>query len=174
MSRPRFDLAAIAELLRRSENDPLVRNFFGQAMSRIERDEYYGSLEFKPEGVDVVFHEAPWVVPSEEMTDPKELYVAGFHLHREGHEGYAGYSGQLPNGVALGDAEDEVLRKMGPSVHSRGGGMSKLLKGPIPYWFRYAFGNGFLHFQLDASGRIEMVTLDARGRTGLSVSGPTG
>lgn len=60
MSAPRFDLAAIAALLRRSKNDPLVRNFFGQAMLRIERDEYYGSLEFKAEGVEVVFQEAPW------------------------------------------------------------------------------------------------------------------
>lgn len=96
------------------------------------------------------------------MTDPKELYVAAFHLHREGHEGYAGYSGQLPNGVAFDDPEVEVLRKMGSSPRSRGGGgMSKLLKGPIPYWFRYTFGNGVLHFQLNATGRIEMVTLDA-------------
>ena len=107
----------------------------------------------------MVFQEAPWVVPSEEVADPRELYIAAFDLHREGHEGYAGYSRQLPNGVALDDLEGDVLRKMGSTPHSRGaGGISKLL-GPIPYWFRYAFGNGFLHFQLDAAGRIEMVTL---------------
>src|SRR5579864_8490706 len=102
MSTSKFDFEKLINLLWRSENDPETRNFFGQQMSSIERDEYYGSLEFKPEGVDVVFKEAPWVVPSEKITDPKELHVAAFHLHREGHEGYAGYSSQLPNGVALG------------------------------------------------------------------------
>ena len=162
MSTSKFEFAAIVELLRRSENDTQVRTFFGQAMLRIEHDEYYGSLEFKSEGVEVVFNEAPWVVRPDEVAEPKELYVAAFHLHREGHEGYAGYSGQLPNGVALDDPEGEVLRKMGSSPHSRGGGgMSTLLKRPIPYWFRYALGDGFLHFQLDATRRIQMVTLEA-------------
>ena len=162
MSKSKFEFATIVALLRRSENDTQVRTFFGQAMSRIEHDEYYGSLEFKSEGVDVVFKEAPRVVRPREVGNPKELYVAAFHLHREGHEGYAGYSGQLPNGVALDDPEGDLLRKMGSSPYSSGGGgMSKLLKRPIPYWFRYALRDGFLHFQLDAIGRIEMVTLDA-------------
>jgi hypothetical protein len=150
----------MVELLSRSENDPQVRGFFGHAMSRIGRDEYYGSLEFKPEGVDVVFKEAPWVAPPEKVTDPKGLYVAAFHLHREGHEGYAGYSGQLPNGVALDDSEREALRKLGPPHSQGGGGMSKVLKKPIPRWFRYPLRDGFLHIQLDAESRIEMVTLD--------------
>ena len=68
----------------------------------------------------MVFQEAPWVVPSEEVADPRELYIAAFDLHREGHEGYAGYSSQLPNGVALDDLEGDVLRKMGSTPHSRG------------------------------------------------------
>jgi hypothetical protein len=127
MTTSRFEFAAIVKLLRRSENDPDVRNFFGQAMSRIERDEYSGYLEFKPEGVDVIFEEAPWVVPTEAIADPKQLYVAAFHLHRSGHEGYTGYSGQLPNGLALGDSEGEVLRKMGRPLETGGGGVSKLL-----------------------------------------------
>ncbi len=158
----KFNFEQLVSLLRRSENDPEVRNFFGQAISSIEHDEYYGSLEFKPEGVDVVFNEAPWVVPSEKITDPKELYLAAFHLHREGHEGYAGYSGQLPNDVALDDPEAEVLRKMGQPSTSGGGGMSTVVKGPIPRWFRYSFGDAFLHFQLDANGRVDMATLSAR------------
>jgi hypothetical protein len=135
-----------------------------------KRNEYYGSLEFKSDGVDVVFKEAPWVLPPEEVVDPKELYLAAFHLHREGHEGYSGYSGQLPNGVALDDPEDEVLRKIGLPHSSGGGGMSKLLKRPIPRWFRYALGDSFLHFQLDATGRVDMVTLEASA----SQSGLTG
>jgi hypothetical protein len=98
MNTSRFDIAEIVKLLRRSENDQEVRNFFGQAMSSIERDEYYGFLIFKPEGVDAVFNEAPWVVPAAEITDPKVLHVSAFHLHREGHEGYSGYSGNQKRG----------------------------------------------------------------------------
>ena len=128
-------------------------------MSTIYRDEYYGSLEFKSEGVGVVFQEAPWVVPSEKITDPKELYVAAFHLCREGHEGFTGYSGQLPNGVALGDSEAELLRKMGAPLKRGGGGMSLILKQPIPHWFRFALGDAILHFQLDPRGRVDMATL---------------
>jgi hypothetical protein len=150
----------LLSLLRRSANDPEVRNFFAEAISNIQRDEYYGSLEFKPEGVEVVFKEAPWVVPSKEIVDPKELYLTAFHLYREGYEGYAGYSGQLLNGVALGDLEGEVLRKMGqPLVRGGGVGLSPVLKRPIPRWFRYGYGDAILHFQLDPTGRVEMATL---------------
>lgn len=158
MNGSKFEFAELVELLRRSENDPKVRNFFGQAMSCIERDEYYGSLEFKLEGVDVVFQEAPWVLPTEAIDDPKKLYVAAFHLRRNGHEGYSGYSGQLPHGLAFGDTEAEALRKMGRPLEIGGGGVSKLL-GRIPVWFRYPLGDSVLHFQLDANGRVEMVTI---------------
>ncbi len=169
MSTSKFEFSQIAALLRRSENDARVRDFFGPAITNIERDEYYGSLEFKSDGVDVVFKEAPWIVPADEVVDPEELYLAAFHLHGEGHEGYSGYSCQLPNGVALGDPEDEVLRKMGPPHSSGGGGISKLLKRPVPRWFRYALGGSFLHFQLDAAGLVDMVTLDASdGQAGLT------
>lgn len=161
MNTSRFEIAKIARLLRRSENDPEVRRFFGPAMLGIERDEYYGALEFKPEGVDVVFKEAPWVLSPAEITDPKVLHVSAFHMHREGHEGYAGYSGQLPNGVVLGDTEAELIRKMGQPTVTGGGGMSRALKRPIPRWLRYPFGDADLHFQLDANGRIEMATLSA-------------
>jgi len=160
MSAPKFDFGGIVRLLRRSENDPEVRSFFGQALSQIERDEHYGSLEFKQDGVDVVFKEAPWAAPPEEIEDQHELYVVAFHLHREGHEGFAGYSGQLPKGVILGDPETEVLRKMGSPSSTGGGGISNALKRAIPRWSRYPLGNGFLHLQLDPADRVEMVTLD--------------
>ncbi|HEV2960364.1 MAG TPA: hypothetical protein VG649_00950 [Candidatus Angelobacter sp.] len=153
-----FEFDKIVKLLGRSENDPEVRNFFGRQMSNIERDEFYGSLEFKPDGVDVVFQEAPWVVSPENVTDPKELYVAAFHLHREGHEGYAGYSKRLPNSLALNDSEPEVLRKMGQPLKKGGGNMSDLLKGPVPRWFWFPLEDVILHIQFDANKRVEMVT----------------
>jgi hypothetical protein len=158
MSTSMFEFSKLVNLLGRSENDPEVKTFFGRQMSNIERDEFYGSLEFKPEGVDVVFQEAPWVVPPENITDPKELYVAAFHLHRDGHEGYVGYSNRLPNGLALGDSEAEVLRKMGQPVKIGGGATSRLLGGPVPRWFWFPFGDAILHIQFDVNSRVEMVT----------------
>ena len=158
MRTPRFQFDKLVTLLRRSQNDPAVRSFFGPAISNIERDEYYGTLEFKSEGVDVVFQEAPWVVPSHEITDPKELYLAAFHLHSNGHEGYEGYSDQLPNGLAFGDFESEVIRKMGHPLKIGGGSRTHLLKEVVPRWFWYPLGEAILHVQLDPNGAVEMVT----------------
>lgn len=158
MSKSKFEFEKLVSLLGRSENDPQVRAFFGKQMFNIERDEYYGSLEFKHEGVDVVFQEAPWVVRSEKIADPKELYIAAFHLHRDGHEGFAGYSNPLPNGLALGDSETEALHKMGQPIRTGGGGASGVTKGSVPRWFWFPLGNAILHIQLDVNDRVEMVT----------------
>jgi hypothetical protein len=153
-----FEFDKLASLLGRSENDPEVKNFFGRQMSNIERDEFYGLLEFKPDGVDVVFKEAPWVVPSEKVTDPKELYLAAFHLHSDGHEGFLGYRGKLPNGLVFSDREAEILRKMGQPLKIGGGGMSHITRGAVPRWFWFPLGEAILHIQLDTNGRVEMVT----------------
>lgn len=158
MTTSKFEFNKLVALLGRSENDPEVRDFFGKYMSDIERDEFYGTLEFKPEGVDVVFQEAPWVVSSEKVANPKELFLAAFHLHGEGHEGYRGYSGQLPNGLAIGNSEAEVLRKMGQPLTVGGGTMSRVLKKPVPRWFWYPLGGAILHVQFDPKGRVEVVT----------------
>jgi hypothetical protein len=48
-----------------------VRRFFGSVISTITKEEYYGSLEFKTEGIHVVFQEAPWVIPPEESVIPR-------------------------------------------------------------------------------------------------------
>jgi hypothetical protein len=159
MSTSRFELNKLVALLRRSENDPDVRNFFEQEMSSIERDEFYGTLQFKPEGVEVVFKEAPWVLDSPKIVDPKELYIVAFHLYRKGHEGYAEYSGQLPSGVKMGDEEAVVLRKMGQPSQRGGGNMMPVLNRPVAFWLRYPFGDASIRFQLDQNGRVEMATL---------------
>jgi hypothetical protein len=57
-----FEFDKLVTLLGRSESDAEVRDFFEREMSNIERNEYYGFLEFKPDGVAVVFNEAPWVI----------------------------------------------------------------------------------------------------------------
>jgi hypothetical protein len=155
----RFGFEQLVSLLGRSENDPIVRSFFGRDIFNIDRDEFYGTLEFKPEGVDVVFKEAPWVLPSEKVIDPKELWLSSFHLHREDQDGFAEYSGKLPHGVALGDSETELLRKMGEPMKIGGGYIDPEHKRPIPRWFWFALGEAILHFQLDSMGRIDLATL---------------
>ncbi len=159
MSTSKFTFNKLVTLLRRSENDPELRSFFGRYMSNIERNEYYGFLEFKPDGVAVVFNEAPWVISPKEVTDPKELYLLAFHLYREDYEGYAGYSGRLPNGVVMGDSEAVVLRKMGQPSQRGGGNMMPVLNRPVAQWLRYPFGEASLRFQLDQNGRVEMATM---------------
>jgi hypothetical protein len=161
MDASKFEFTRLLDLLCRSENDPQVRHFCGRAISRIEHDEYYGALEFKSDGVDVVFKEAQWMKPLEQIASAEELYVAAFHLHRAGHEDFCGYTGQLPNGLAFGDREEEVLQKMGPPLSRGGGGISNLLKLTVPRWCRYMIGDRFIHVQLDSNGCVEMVTLDA-------------
>jgi hypothetical protein len=171
MNTSRFEFEKLISLLRRSENDPEVRSFFGRYMSNIERNEYYGFLEFKPDGVAVVFNEAPWVISPKEITDPKELYLLAFHLYREGHEGYAGYSGRLPNGVVMGDPEAVVLRKMGQPSQRGGGNTMPVLNRPVPYWLSYPFGEATLRFQLDQNRRVEMATLSTPTTNPASGSG---
>jgi len=153
-----FDFDNLVNLIGCSENDLKVRKLFGHEMHQIKRDEHSAILEFKPEGVDVVFKEAPWVVPAERITDPAELYLVAFHLYREGYEGFANYSGQLPKDIKFGDSEMEILRKMGQPVKVGGGTMSRLLNRRVPRWYWYSIGNAVLHLQFDERGRLEMAT----------------
>jgi hypothetical protein len=98
------------------------------------------------------------VLPSEKVTDPKELYLAAFHLYREGHHHFLEYTGNLPNGIVFGDPEDEVLHKLGQPLRRGGGGASSVTNGPIPRWLWFPLGEAILHIQLDVNGRVEMVT----------------
>lgn len=140
MNKMNFEFDKLVNLLRRSQNDPEVREYFGRHMLNIEHNEYYGFLEFKPHGVSVVFQEAPWVLPAGKVIDLKELFLAAFHLHRKDHEGYDEYAGQLPKGITLGDSEAEVLKKMGQPSQRGGGNISPILKQPVAYWLRYSLG----------------------------------
>ena len=157
--KTRFEFESLLSLLGRSENDPAIRQFFGRDIFMIDRDEYYGTLEFKSEGVDVVFNEAPWVVPPEQVRDPKELWLAAFHLYREGHQGFAQYQGELPNRVVFGDSEHDLLRKLGEPLKRGGGVISSFDGQSIPRWFWFTLGKSILHLQLDGMGRVDMATL---------------
>lgn len=153
-----FDFDNLVSLLSCSESDQEVQKLVGYAMHQIKRDEHSAILEFKAEGVDVVFKEALWVIPKEKITDPTELHLIAFHLYREGHEGFAGYSGQLPEGVRFDDSETEIVRKMGKPMKVGGGTMSRLLNRRVPRWYWYSIGNAVLHLQFDEKGYLEMAT----------------
>ncbi len=155
----RFEFQQLPSLLRRRIDDGDVINLMSADASRLERDEYYGSLSFKNDGVELVLKEAPWVLPSAEITDSKALHVSAFHFHREGHEGYTEYKGAFPGVVVFNDSEADVRGKLGEPMNSGGGGFSKLLKKPIAHWLRYSIDGASLNFQFDADGKFEMATL---------------
>jgi hypothetical protein len=146
-------------LLRRRVDDPRVEGLIGADRSIIDRDEYYGSVEFQDQGVELVLKEAPWVIPPDEFSDAKDLFVAGFHFHREGHDDYNEYRGHLPGGVLFGDTEEAVCHKLGEPSASGGGGISQVLKSPMPRWVQYKIDDSLLRFQLDADSKVEMATL---------------
>ena len=154
-----LDFQTLRSLLRRRADNVRVVELIGTDPSAIERDEFYGSVEFPSDGVECVFKEAPWVLSPSEITDNKALYVSGFHFHRAGHEGYQQYMGQFPGGVAFNDSEKEIRRKLGKPSSTGGGGMSSVLKKPIPRWLRYNTSQGIIRFQLDVDGTVQMVTL---------------
>jgi hypothetical protein len=155
-----FEFQYLQTLLRSRADAADVVRLIGGDSSIIERNEYYGSVEFKQLGFDLVLQEAPWVLPPSKFTDAKELYVAGFHFHREGHEGYHQYKGDFPGGIEFNDSEGDVRRKLGQPVKTGGGGLIPVLKKPVPRWLRYAMNGAMVHFQLDANGKVEMVALE--------------
>lgn len=149
----------LRSLLGRPADDKAVVELIGHDASIIQRNEYYGSAEFRDLGVDVVFKEAPWVIPPADAKDISALYVSGFHFHRQGHEGFNEYPGRFPGSVGFNDSEADVRRKLGQPVKTGGGGISSVLRKPIPHWLRYAIGDAMIHFQLDVDGKVEMITL---------------
>jgi hypothetical protein len=157
--RMKFDFENLVELLRKRADDPAVLALISRDPAAIERSAHLGYVTFRDHGVSLVFREAPWVIPKGDITDPKALYLGAFHFHREGHEGHSQFSGRFPGGVAFGDSEAELIRKLGPPMAVGGGGFSKMLKKPISRWLRYSLDHAILQFQLDQEGNVEMVTL---------------
>jgi hypothetical protein len=154
-----LDFQHLLQLLRRRADDPSVVGLIGPDPSKINRNEYYGSVEFQDQGVEVVLKEAPWVMPPDDSLNPKDLFVAGFHFHRQGHDGYDEYQGQFPGGVAFSDNEMVVRHKLGEPSASGGGGISRVLKRPLAHWIQYKIDDSLLRFQLDADGKVDLVTL---------------
>ena len=58
--------------------------------------------------------------------------------------------------------ETEIIQRLGAPMATGGGGMSKVLKRPIPRWLRYSVApDAMLQLQLDERGTIQMATIAA-------------
>lgn len=161
MIAAKFEFDKLQSLLGFLADDPAVIDLIEQDPESILRFSQLGFVEFKTEGVSVMFKEVAPEQSYEEDSQEGPLYLSAFHLHRNGHEGYSQYSGQLPGSVQFDDHEGDVIKKIGPPLASGGGGISTVLKRPVPRWVRYSVTEGVLHFQFDPKGRVELVTLFA-------------
>lgn len=146
-------------MLGRLSDDDLVKQTFGTQGFEIERIEYYGFLTFKMLGVDVVFNEMAFLPPDANKSQKSKLRVCAFHLHRQGHDGYCGFSGKMPLDLAFNDLEADVVRKLGSPRSQGGGNRSTVMGRTVPYWVEYSNPNYSLHLQFDQLGRLELVTL---------------
>jgi hypothetical protein len=154
-----FNFEELRALLRLPADNPSVAGLIEREPDQIVRLAHDGYVDIKDEGISVMFKEAPWIVPQDEIHDPKMLHLDAFHFHRQGHDGHCQYAGALPKGVAFNDSELDIIRKLGPPDAKGGGGFSSVLKKPIPYWLKYSFGNEMVNLQFDETGKVEMVTL---------------
>jgi len=154
-----LDLATMTNLLGQVADEKTIQGVLGVGLSQIERDEHYGSLVFKDDGIDVVLKEGLWILHSNDPSREKSLHIVAFHLHREGHEGFAMFRGALPGQVAFGDTQEFVEAKLGSPDNTGGGGFSKTLGKMLPKWIRYRYDRYLAHFQFDAANRLEMVTV---------------
>ena len=154
------DFEHLSEFLKLRADSPQVMELIGQAPEPMKTFTYQGYVELKKHGISVMFKQAPWVIPSSEITDSEALYLDAFHFHREAHEGYSEYRGSLPGEVAFGDSLEAVVGKLGEPLATGGGGFSTVLKKVVPYWVRYSLKpDKFIQFQLDADGKVELATL---------------
>src|SRR5215510_3216635 len=96
-----YDIRHLAMLLGKRCDDPVVLALIGGDQQRISRVEHLGYAELKPVGIEVVFAEAAYLTPQLNLPDPSALHIDCFHLHSDGHEGYAGYPAALPHGVSF-------------------------------------------------------------------------
>src|SRR5947207_15991385 len=99
MREMRFEFEKMRSLLRKRADDPAIIDLIERAPALIERSAYLGVVEFKGDGVSVVFAEAPWVIAPNEITDPSTLHVSAFHLYRQDQEAFCEYQGKLPGSV---------------------------------------------------------------------------
>lgn len=152
-----LDLSLMIKLLGRSTEDKIVISSLKGDLCRITRDEYYGSINYIDDGFDIVFQEEAWIFPDIHPKNEELLYISAFHLHREGHEGFRQFQGQLAGDLFFGCPFDEVLRKLGsPDVK---GGEGSMMGINVPLWMKYFYDVFCVHCQFDVEKKLEMMTI---------------
>ena len=80
-------------------------------------------------------------------------------LHRDGHEGYDGFAGEMPHGITFGHDAAAVRALLGEPTTS---GQPTPVSGPraMPRWDRYVLGDLVLHVEYTLEGDgIRLVSL---------------
>jgi hypothetical protein len=154
-----IDLDTMISHLQQPIDSPQLRQAYGDSIEGIERSAHYGFVQFQTEGISVIFKEAPWVIPKEQITDPLKLYLSAFHLHVAGHEGYQQFKGKLPHSIHFGDSKARVLELCGEPLATGGGMLSKLLNKKTPSWVKYKRKGHVEHYQFNSLDQLELVTV---------------
>jgi len=145
--------------LRKPLESCAIAGLFNGSTTTAERAGHMAFVEFEPHGVSMILKEAPWVIPAAEIVDPRTLYVAAFHFHSQGYEGYQQYAGTFPLGLSFADDEKAVRQKLGLSVTAGGGNYNPLLGKKMSPWLRTEYQGALLDAQFNGSGRVELMTL---------------
>ena len=80
-------------------------------------------------------------------------------LHSDGHEGYRGFDGSVPDALSFADDREAVRRRLGEPSASGGGRIIPFL-GKAPIWDRFDGAQYSLHVSYgDDGGPIELITV---------------
>lgn len=153
-----FEFAAMVDLLRRSENDPRVRNFFGKRCPGLSVTSTTGHWSSSRRESMLYSRRHRGYRPRKQSPIQRSCTSPPFTCTVAVMRGTPDTPANYRTALLWADPEGEVLRKMGRPLETGGGGVSKLLGGPVPHWFRYPLGDNILHVQLDAAARVELVT----------------
>jgi hypothetical protein len=110
-------LAAVGKTL----GDPAVKALLDDQQIRerpaLPEDDNSTYVERRERGYSLIWVEQPHVKnPAYRRPGRDVLVLVGCHFYDEGYQGYNQYGGELPNGLAFGDAREAALRKLGGSA----------------------------------------------------------
>jgi hypothetical protein len=85
--------------------------------------------------------------------------VTTIQFHAEGHQGYKGFVGELPEGISFADDRQTIHSRLGRPSASGGGTVIHFL-GKVPMWDRFDTPSHSLHVQYVAGeGAVNLVSL---------------
>jgi hypothetical protein len=161
MEQEKKGIRAFSSVLGCKEGDADLESFLSKLGKKPEmvRSAYLGFLEYKKQGIEVVFTERDLLNEHLPSGYTNTLRVEGIHFYSEGYEGYKSYKGELIDNVTFSDNRDEVRLKLG-KLDKSGGGNRSFTGKFWPFWDRYDFGNYSLSFQYQGKKhKLSVITL---------------